>query len=41
MKKVYVAIIVVGILLVLAALAACGYFAITIIIRIIQMIPNL
>ena len=41
MKKKYILIIVFGILLALAILGACGYLAITIIVKIIQMIPNL
>ena len=41
MKKKYILIIVFGILLTLALLGACGYLTITIIVKIIQMIPNL
>ena len=41
MKKVYILIIVLMSLLFLAIIGALGYFAVSIVIRIIQMIPNL
>lgn len=41
MKKVYILILVLMSLLFLAIIGSLGYFAISIVIKIIQMIPNL
>lgn len=41
MKKVYILIIVLMAILFLAIIGSLGYFAVSIVIRIIQMIPNL
>lgn len=41
MKKIYILIIVLMAILFLAIIGSLGYFAISIVIKIIQMIPNL